>query len=298
MSNVLNKTWQELYSLVKDPRWPDVATQEDFIELPNNILQEILFEHMIIDQEKFDLIKEKNEFIKLSELYKNYDYLEFGNFLNDNTDLEIDRVWQTKDIMVFFNESLEGGGLFFGNEYLHVLDKVYPSRQFENCLEWCSGPGFIGFMLLANRVCRNLTLGEIYKPCIKALETTISHLDTKYKGSVQYAQMSSLTDLPKIKFDLIVGNPPHWNPNSGQMYTKYNRNDRVCADLDWKIHKDFYSNVKKYLSKDGVLLLMENALASGPSTFESMIDSNDLKIVDCYVKNKQSEMYFIEVTHK
>lgn len=299
MSKLLNSDWSELYNLIKDGSWPDILTEEELLDLPKEILHEILFTHLNFEDEKFNWVKEKNTFIKLSNLKFHDNSLQFEKFLNDKKQLLIDRVWQTSDIMVFFNEELEGSGTFYANEYLKVLDRVHHKKHFENCFEWCSGPGFIGFMLLANRICKKLTLGEIYKPCFKALDTTRSHLNDRYKNKVSYNQISSITDLPgNNKFDLIVGNPPHWDVNSGKMITKYSRRDRVSADPSWQIHENFYSNVKNYLSDDGIILLLEASSASGPDDFESMIDKNNLKIVDCYVTNNRSEIYFIEVTHK
>ena len=71
----------------------------------------------------------------------------------DNFDLEI---FVAKDFPVFYNNTLEGGGNNFGQLYPSIIKLLYPDRIFNDCLEWCSGHGVIGFRLLADEICKNL----------------------------------------------------------------------------------------------------------------------------------------------
>ena len=76
-----------------------------------------------------------------------------------------------QDISVVYTDELDGGGATFGQDYLRIVSKVVqrPSRV----LEWCAGPAFIGFSLLANHLCDELVLVDINPLAVAACEETI-----------------------------------------------------------------------------------------------------------------------------
>jgi methylase of polypeptide subunit release factors len=203
------------------------------------------------------------------------------------------------DIAVWCDGEMYGGGENFGQQYVPVLKTLYPEKKFQNCLEWCSGPGFIGFGLLANDQIENLYLADIFKPALYACEKTIEHLPAKYQtNTIKTLHIDRITDIDSnLKFDLIVGNPPHWDWKIPP-YTANFFSERINADNDWNIHREFFSNVKKYLTPDGTIILQEAAKASGPETFRQMIEDNDLKISRCFHTEEFVQYWFLEVTHK
>src|SRR5579862_3880812 len=64
-----------------------------------------------------------------------------------------------RDIVVSYLPELDGGGHTFGQQYLDVVrSKVGPVGH---AFEYCAGPGFIGFSLLAHGLCDRLTLADV-----------------------------------------------------------------------------------------------------------------------------------------
>ena len=76
-----------------------------------------------------------------------------------------------KDITVFYEHLLNGGGLehcdHVVNTFTNTIGKV------NHVFEFCSGPGFFGFGLLANNLCNKLTLSDINLEAINLCNKTI-----------------------------------------------------------------------------------------------------------------------------
>jgi methylase of polypeptide subunit release factors len=206
--------------------------------------------------------------------------------------------FKVNDISVWCDGEMYGGGQQFGQEYVPVLQTLYPGKKFQNCLEWCSGPGFIGFALLANNLIQDLCLMDVFKPALLACEATIANLPTRYKSNhIETLHLNCVADIPEDKkFDLIVANPPHWNWEIPP-YTANFFSSRINADNEWHIHGEFFSNIKKNLAPHGVILLQEAAKASGPETFRQMIEHSGLKITRCFHTQEYMQYWYLEVTH-
>ncbi len=61
------------------------------------------------------------------------------------------RTWAVGSTRVFYEYALDGGGTWEAPHFVSVVRSILQTegiREFKNCLEWCSGPGFIGFALL------------------------------------------------------------------------------------------------------------------------------------------------------
>jgi methylase of polypeptide subunit release factors len=170
-------------------------------------------------------------------------------------------------IDVSFTHELNGSGDILGAELVEVIQTLYPGRVFNNCLEWCSGPGFLGFSILGNKLCRNLHLSDIYEPAKLIVNKTIS--DNKLTDCVNFYLSDNFKNIPtNMKFDLIVANPPHFNCDP---YAPLLTDQRRYKDSDWAIHQDFFNNVKSFLTPDGKILLIENIWGCGLTTFEKII---------------------------
>lgn len=208
--------------------------------------------------------------------------------------------WVTyNDIVVQSDNEMHGGGSAFGQDYIPIIKEVYANRVFNNCFEWCSGPGFIGFSLLANGLINNLYLGDIFQPALYACEQTIKSLPEKYKNNtVETIHLDDIAVIPDtLKFDLIVANPPHWDW-SQDTYISRIMSVRVCADNNWEIHNNFFRNIKKNLSTDGIILLQEQSWACGPETFRKVIEENGLQITRCFHNEDILDFWYLEVRHK
>ena len=198
---------------------------------------------------------------------------------------------------IFYTSEDCGGGTTFGYDFIPMLQSRYPDKKFESCLEWCSGNGVIGFNLLANEICEKLWLFDKDQSALNIAASTIgyNHLEDRVKIICEdtIANLSS-----ENTFDLIVANPPHWN------HTPYNTRgmlSRLYLDKKWKIHNDFFNNIKKNLKPEGVILLQESVWASSPEMFTSIINKNNLYINDNFVIPNSIDpfyqTYFIEIKH-
>lgn len=208
------------------------------------------------------------------------------------------------DYVVFYTQEMEGGGTWFGQEYIEVLKTRYPDRVFERCYEWCSGPGFIGYALLDHGVCKTLCLSDIYDPAIQLAQLTSKFSRNQCADRVTAYLFRDLALLPNYEqFDLVVANPPH-HPTGNQETLTISDNIRIEQDPEWQSHRNFFQHIKNHLSPDGIILLQENAVGSTAESFQEFIDAAGLKICDSfpspnyYLDNEYTKIYYLEVTHK
>lgn len=80
-----------------------------------------------------------------------------------------------------------------------------------------------------------------------------------------------------MRWNLIVGNPPHFNGTSKE----YERG-RILIDPAWKIHNEFYRSLPSYLLNNGSVLFVENFKGSSPEIWKDMISKNDLNFVKSF----------------
>jgi 16S rRNA G966 N2-methylase RsmD len=293
----LNLKWIGFYNKIKDQTWPSVQTEKDFLELPTEILREVLFDHFLIDYG--ELKQEKKLFS-----FNTSDPVEVKNnleYFKESQDLDLDLIWMAGNIKVYYNRVLDGGGMMMARTFADILSKIYPGRSFNNCLEWCAGPGFIGFEIFSRNICQNLYFNDIYLPAIDSIKTTMARNIDRCQNRVFYHHSSSVSDLPQSwKFDLVVANPPFINSEvetiASRMVNYREERHRKSVDDGWKTHENFFSNIKQYLTPDAVILMAEAVSESCPDSFRSMIESNGLYINDCYWEGPDfPNLYYLEI---
>lgn len=192
-----------------------------------------------------------------------------------------------RGITVHYKKKLNGGGLTFGQEYVSFLRRRGMSRR-KRIFEWCAGPGFIGFSLLAHRLCNTLCLADINMRAIRACRKTIEANGLHDRVSLYHS--NNLHAIPeKEQWDLVVGNPPHFiDDHHGNLR---------AFDKDWQIHEKFYEQVSDHLAPGGVILIQENNRGSSLYDFKKMIESNGLSVVyhseHDLNRSKHDRFYFI-----
>ncbi len=182
------------------------------------------------------------------------------------------RPWRTVrygDIRVHYKKHLDGGGSWFGQNYIPILKTLGMPRQ-QRVFEWCSGPAFIGFSLLAHGMCETLCLADINDQAVEACRRTVRANGLSDRVSVY--ESDNLKNIPASEqWDLVVGNPPFY-PASHQWEIR-------SYDKDWHIHRSFFANVGRFLKPGGVIFLQEANDASTPDTFRDMIEDAGLAAV-------------------
>lgn len=287
------------YDNIKDPSWPETIDAEEIKKLPANISQEIITRILL------PLLDSKSDITDLEIIRLPYSDTCNRDYKNVNYNPQCRKTFKINDVTVYYDDELDGGGTNFGHDFTPVIKLLYPNKTFNNCLEWCAGPGFIGFGLLANDICKNLYLAEIFKPAIQCCNKTIACLPLRFADRlIETIHLSSVSEIaPDKMFDLVVASPPFFNRSDkiyGARVLSVNNSlpsHRLTTDTNWNIHRDFYKNVKKHLSKDGIILLQEEMWHSGPDTFHDMIHESGLEITDCFHTSIRRDIYYLEVRH-
>lgn len=201
---------------------------------------------------------------------------------------------------VFYNSWMDGGGTWFGQEYIEVIKQRYPGQQFRRCYEWCSGPGFIGFGLLDHGICQSLCLSDIYDSAIT--EAVAETVKINQLSNTSAYVTGSVAGLPAHeKFDLVVSNPPHFLQCPGD-----DNYQRIAVDQNWSAHQDFFANIGQHLLPGAVILLQENQAGSlnRERDFEPFISAAGLEITAVfnspkhYTPNHYTQIYYIEIRQK
>ena len=96
----------------------------------------------------------------------------------------------------------------------------------------------------------------------------------------------------------MVGNPPHFDRvDSGKHLRVHTKRDWIANDKDWQIHKRFYNNVKPYMKKGGLIVMMENSRGSTYDIFLPMIEEGGGKFVCVMdradIRGYSNEMYYV-----
>ncbi len=189
-------------------------------------------------------------------------------------------------IKVYYTRELDGGGGSFGQDYIDFISKNFPPQQ--RIFEWCSGPGFIGFSLLAHGLCDTLCLADINPLAVEACKKTIR--ENRLEGQVTVYLSDNLKDIPSSeRWNLVVANPPHFEYKCVKKISP----EIIYLNKDWAIHRQFYEDVGQFLDQDGSLVIQENTLRSNVESFRDMIESNGFSIIDTPTCKLDSRYYYI-----
>ena len=159
------------------------------------------------------------------------------------------------------------------------------------CFEWCAGPAFMGFALLANGLCETLVLADVNEVSLSAARATIERHSLQDRVSLYHA--GAVGDIPASelgKWDLVIGNPPHFKldsdgmthgwklvPGSKWVPTKWRESDgngtdigMIWFDTEWKVHKEFFRSIGRYTTGGADVLLIEAWAGSTADELKSL----------------------------
>ncbi len=180
-----------------------------------------------------------------------------------------------KNIRVGYLPHLDGGGRGFGQEFIRVVrEKI---GKVNHIFEFCAGPGFIGFSLMAHGLCNKLTLADVNPEAVRTCQHTIDSNNLGDKVSVYLSDC--LDSIPETEqWDLVVSNPPHFFTPSQEIY----KADIRRYDPNFLIHKKYYKDISRFLKPDGISLIQENSRATSYKDFTPMIEESGLEIVEVF----------------
>jgi len=170
-------------------------------------------------------------------------------------------------LIVFDRREQHWAGLALGRDVPRVLNELGVGRC-RRLFEFCSGPGYIGYSLLANGWCESLALSDIDAESIATAMRTatyngIAHRVTGYASDV-------LDGIPEHeRWDVVVANPPAFSshPERALSEQQWDRG----FDTNWNVRRRFYASIKAHMNPGGVVVMCENLRGSDPDVFAEMI---------------------------
>lgn len=193
-----------------------------------------------------------------------------------------------RGIRVAYQPHLDGGGSGFGQVYVPVVRTLF--GRIGRVYEFCAGPGFIGFSLLAHGLCDSLCLSDINPEAVKAARETVRRNGLESRVSVY--ESDALDQIPESEsWDLVVSNPPHFKDEYEGSIRHY--------DANWEIHRRFYADVVRHLNPSASVLIQENYDGSEASDFDGMISSSGLQRLPAFMyanrgqRNYCDNYYFV-----
>jgi len=191
-------------------------------------------------------------------------------------------------LLVYDSPELNGGGKRFRRLYSRVLLRMGWKRC-NRIFEFCAGPGYIGYSLLAHGFSESLTLADINLRAVLAARHTAKHNGIEDRVTVY--ESDCLDGIPPSeKWDLVVGIPPNFSPLD-------DRDDLMLLDRGWALHRRFYAGIKPFMTAGGLVILVEHEEASNPGIFAPMIEAGGGKvgavIVECDLTGDSEGVYFM-----
>jgi len=175
-------------------------------------------------------------------------------------------------ISVSYFDELAGGGENYGQDYLRYLP--HQVGKVDRLFEWCAGPGFIGFSLLAHGLCDTLCLADVNEAAVEACRDTVRR--NGLEDRVDIYTSDGLRDIPPSEaWDLVVGNPPYLGTGEELPLGPA----LIYRDPEFSLHRDFYSNIGRFLNPDSSVIIQENKDRSLADDFASMIEEGGLHVV-------------------
>ncbi len=166
-------------------------------------------------------------------------------------------------VAVFDRPEQHRGGMAFGRDFPRVLNELGVGRS-GRVLEFCSGPGYIGYSLLAAGWCDALVLSDVDAESIATARHTAAYNGLEDRVTAYISD--ALDSIPAAeRWDLVVANPPHFLPDASRSH------DIQVFDPDWSLHRRFYAAVGRHMNEGGVVIVAENRAGSDPEAFADMI---------------------------
>ena len=158
-------------------------------------------------------------------------------------------------IDVVYRPALDGTGSWLAPSFVEAV-RVHAGRV-GRAFEWCAGPGFVGFALLAADLCDSVCVADINPAAMDCVRETVQR--NGLEGRVAFYTSDNFKSIPRTeKFDLVVANPPNYyalNPEHPR-YKRF-KDDLRPNDRGWKAHEEFYREVGNYLNPGALILVME-----------------------------------------
>mgnify|MGYP000491162458 CR=1 FL=1 len=172
---------------------------------------------------------------------------------------------------VYYNKYHNGGG----KDLIDTFLRDYKLPKFNSVMEFCSGPGFMGYYLMHKYNLPEVHLVDINSEVKPAIDLTNQEND--WNGIFYLSDALENYNGPKV--DFIITNPPHCTDL--EQFNKCTNNKKnqknILLDQDLDMHKKFANKLNKVLNKGGHLMLIENKVYIPVGVLDNLFE---LKKVD------------------
>jgi methylase of polypeptide subunit release factors len=181
---------------------------------------------------------------------------------------------------------LTGGGQMYYPYFLKAIAQYGGKQKYDRGYEWCCGHGVIGWEVLTQGFCNEMTFSDCYD---LAVYTCLQNAkDLGFENVVTGYTTPTITGIPSNeKWDLVVGNPPNGIDSTNYIRDKLDPNQppemmdlaiRLTFDNGFKAHTDFFANIQQHLTDDADIFL--TAQETLLSYLKSEILKDDFNIVN------------------
>jgi UDPglucose 6-dehydrogenase len=191
-------------------------------------------------------------------------------------------------VNITFTILIDGGGVECSQDMIATIKHINQGKVYKSAFEWCAGMGAIGFDILGH----NLAEKMFFQDYLPVAEQNIIHNAESlgWQDKVKCHTSSVVSALPDTeKFDLVVANPPHIADffeflNNSRIQSSTNvdgflSSARMCVDHKYSSHREFFTNIRKRVTDDADILLIEN---NDNNTFKQWAYENGLKHIESY----------------
>lgn len=163
---------------------------------------------------------------------------------------------------VLYEDGLDGGGHDHLPDFKNAV-ALSGKEHYDRAVEWCAGFGVIGFDFLNRAACGHMSFIECHAPAIRWLDETAKHNQIESKVTTYLTDtIASISD--EVKWDLVLANPPHaFDISTTRAFEETVQQPqladvlRLTCDLDFKIHKEFFENIKAHLLPGADIFISE-----------------------------------------
>lgn len=191
-------------------------------------------------------------------------------------------------IEVCFEKQWDGGGTHFGGDYVTFL-RSKGLVGLRRVFEWCAGPGFIGFHLLGSGVCDSLCLADVNGAVLRCVRETVRRNHLEDRVTLYEADGTSGIP-PDERWDLVVGNPPHYG---GDSPLPLGMNELLYRDAGWQAHRRFLASLGRFLQPGAPVILQENYYFTSQQTFAELARDYRLQLRSSSPVPAHSHIYYL-----
>ncbi len=157
-------------------------------------------------------------------------------------------------------------------------------------------------------LCDHLVLADINERAIESVRKTVARNPHLYNRVTAYVSDNLKAIPPSERFDLVVANPPFFQVPREVSFsrvvlttgTPIEGNSLIGSDPEWKIHRDFFKGIPRFLGPDSIVLIAEfEPFEQEPRVFPAAKAAIDTRarppVADFYTMIRESGLRLREV---